>query len=914
MNDQQLAAIKELWYTQPRHIKDRWLADPRSIERLHGLWQECVSAPEWIEEDQFAGIRLLERLDQGRNFLVLLGVHINGSAVCVKLPNYTNQPIETWLKVNRAIEKEVAVLTRLRQQAAADLPVPKLIDSGYCATLHCARTPFHVTEYWSGLKSVNRSRPNSPTAALELWSEIASAVGQLHQYGIVHGDLHEENIFTTPSGRPAILDFGSAQFHRSWRRSSAHGVRDFIPHMSTIIDEVALPHQRLTPAFDVFCLSQCMVNCIGSHFPFEEAAQASQPRMVSRTAKDNLERSRCFHEVVRRCSSAEPEFRLQSGGALAQALEMTEQGNLLPYKPPKMASARVFMRRYPVLVRSLLFLSLLLVSIGYFIVDRWRREHEQLNQQRLQSERLSQALSESNRASSIAYESMRELLSMTVRDDYLVPDQQKRWVNLRQSLVRRLALILDHNTLDDQTAMESLQTGLKLIQAHYEVDGIQAAYEGCLTCLEYCDRSVFSNSVEHPKLRLLKAQLLANAANIVYQLERVEGQARPSLDYARDAVDALNSVDISPIMNEDWLELYLSAAHDVLCYAIYPQRDTSWVAGDGGQIADMIFKRAFSSCPAESQQPALCFAIAQLHVQRARMIHKSAIREPVLSSSEAARDKFLQLSLAEKYLKACEVRTTEVSSITPHQVKTAQAVVADLAGLAYTQSHEYAAARKALESSLQWRELQLQQRPGSILCLREVMHTNWDLADTYKAEASDFAEPFQPQELYLKEIEVRGRAVERCRQLVEVDRCQETRMAHLVNALRLASAYRLAGHGDDVCRTLRELEEVQPLSEPGVKHGHGEDLLLNLAVLIAKGQASSQHEQLFESQCRYVEDFLLNMVTTQTTPDLKQAAMLSSSRLLKLIDREKWPAGASLAAWAALKRTCETIVAAASGR
>lgn len=915
MDEEELAAIKELWYTQPKHIKDKWLADPRSVDRLHGLWQACVNAPEWIDETQFSRVRLLERLDEGRNFLVLLGVHESGIAVCVKLPNYSNHPIESWHKLNKAIENEVAVLAYLREQAPADFPAPKLIDSGYCTTRYGSRTPYLVTAYWGALKAVNRCRPKSSIEALKLWRDVAVAVGKLHQLKIVHGDLHEDNLFVGPSGQPVILDFGSAQFHTAWPSQNTSGMRDFIPHISTIIDEVALPHQRLSPAFDVFCLTQCMVNCVGAHFPLEETVDTNKPRRAYRPAQDGVLTSRCFHEIVRRCSSCEPEFRPQSGLALADLLEMADHGRLPPYKPPRLAQTRVFMRRYPMLVRGLLFFAILLTSAGYFLLDRWQREHAQLQQQRLQSARLSQALAESNRASSIAYQSMRDLLSMTVRDDHLVPDQQKRWAGLRKSLVSRLGSMLDHNTLNEQTATESLQTGLKLIQAHFEVDGVQAAYDGCSICLEYCDRSPFTTSNTYPKFRILKSQLLANAANIVSELDRSQGVTGKSLGYARDSVDLFNSVDIAQPMSEDWMELYLTAAHDVLRLAVYSHRKTAWVTNDGGQVAEAIFQRVLSISADECERLPLCFAIAQLHALRALMLHKGVIHQNVATvPGTPAHQVRHHLSLAEMFLAKCEEQATDATPVTLDQIKSAEAVVANTAGLYYTSAGEHAAARAALERALQWREQQLQQRPGSIRCLRDCVNTAWNTADTYKSEAFTYSDHWQPQDLYLRELAVRLPLVKRCEQLVGVDRCQETETAHQVNALRLASAYRLAGRWDDVCQTLVELEKVQPLSEPGALHGWGEDLLLGLAVMIVSGQASLQHEQLFEDQCRYVEQYVARLVTNvkaASEPSTKAEALVKADSLLqrfrKLLNRDEWERIESRAAWRALRNSCETL-------
>lgn len=909
MDERDCEAIKELWYSQPKHIKDKWLADPRSLDRLRGLWQECVSAPDWIDEHQFEQVRLLERLDEGRNFLVLLGIHSSGLAVCVKVPNYTNHPPSAWPKLNKAIENEIEVLHWLGQHETPGLLVPPLIGSGYCVTRHGERTPYVITVYWGGLRAVSRCRPDSPGQALTLWQTIANAVGHLHRIGVIHGDLHEENLFVNSAGQPVILDFGSAQLRRrKWWQPTTSGVRDFIPHVSTAIDEVALPHQKLSPAFDVFCLTQCMLHCSGSLFPLDDPAGPNPLRTTSRSAKENLKRIRCFHDIVRYCSANEPEFRLPTGSALASALEQANQGQVLVHRPSRLANAQVLCRRYPMLVRSLLLAAVLLLAVGYFVADRWRLTHAQLNEQVVQSARLSKTLDESNRASSIAFDSIRDLLSLTVRDDYLVSDQKKRWIHLRQSLSERLALILDHNTLSEQTALESLHTGLRLIQAHYEVDGVHEAFRTCRVCLEFCGRHTPASPEGRLKFRILHARVLAHAANISSQLNHLEDQERASLDYAIAAVELLHSIDTTQAAAHDWLEPYLLSSHDVLNYGLYSHRGTEWAVNRGAKLAEQILQRALAACPVQDLPLETAFALSGLYTLQAQLLHKSALPIPAgRTHAEVAQDVRFSLRQAETLLGQCEQQATLLTSISLDQIHSAQSVVSNLAGLSYTGTYEFAAAREALEKALQWREHQLQQRPGSIRSLSDCVKTTWNLADTYQSEAHRSADLAQPRTLYLKEASLRGPLVQRCKELVQMDRCQETENNHLVNALRLASAYRLAGLWDEVCQSITDLEQVQALKEPGVLHGSGEDLLLSLAVLMVKGKASSAHEILFQHQCAYVKQFLLSLARSTTADSVDKAVRLAR-RFLVLMKDPAWQPLVARAEWQDLINCFETIV------
>lgn len=53
----------------------------------------------------------------------------------------------------------------------------------------------------------------SPAAALEIAHGVASAAAQLHQRGIMHGDLYAHNIMHRPNGSSLLGDFGGASFY-----------------------------------------------------------------------------------------------------------------------------------------------------------------------------------------------------------------------------------------------------------------------------------------------------------------------------------------------------------------------------------------------------------------------------------------------------------------------------------------------------------------------------------------------------------------------------------------------------------------------------------------------------------------------------------------------------------------------------
>ncbi len=74
--------------------------------------------------------------------------------------------------------------------------------------------PYIVMEYVEGstLRHVmTRETPMSPLRAVDLISQVASAVAAAHEAGIIHRDLKPENVLISPRGQLKVADFGLAR-------------------------------------------------------------------------------------------------------------------------------------------------------------------------------------------------------------------------------------------------------------------------------------------------------------------------------------------------------------------------------------------------------------------------------------------------------------------------------------------------------------------------------------------------------------------------------------------------------------------------------------------------------------------------------------------------------------------------------
>src|SRR5467141_983740 len=71
---------------------------------------------------------------------------------------------------------------------------------------------FLVLEYIPGrtVSQMIQGPPLDEAEAVSIGTQIADALEEAHEQGIVHGDLKSENVLVTPKGRVKVLDFGLA--------------------------------------------------------------------------------------------------------------------------------------------------------------------------------------------------------------------------------------------------------------------------------------------------------------------------------------------------------------------------------------------------------------------------------------------------------------------------------------------------------------------------------------------------------------------------------------------------------------------------------------------------------------------------------------------------------------------------------
>ena len=119
-----------------------------------------------------------------------------------------------------ALQREREILRHLEGRVG-----PRLLDEGaidgnpWLALEWCDGVL--VTTAAAGLRRVHGKRE-----LLRLCARVAGAYGELHELGVVHGDVHPGNVLVSPAGLVRLVDFGLARFG-SADRTPRGGVQSF---------------------------------------------------------------------------------------------------------------------------------------------------------------------------------------------------------------------------------------------------------------------------------------------------------------------------------------------------------------------------------------------------------------------------------------------------------------------------------------------------------------------------------------------------------------------------------------------------------------------------------------------------------------------------------------------------------------
>lgn len=213
-------------------------------------------------------------------------------------------------------------------------------------------TEFLVMEYLSG-KSLAQERAGEPWPEKQLVvlsSQIAQALQEAHERGVIHRDLKPGNVMITPKGLAKVLDFGLAGHCRPVSETTTVDGRE--PRFVAGTEPYMAPEQLLGDSMDartdVYGLGALMYQLATGQRPFRDEISARltdailhQPpasvRSLNPASSPELER------IVMKCLEKEPENRYQSAKELdvdLRRMQMPSSSGTIAGKAPRRFSNR----------------------------------------------------------------------------------------------------------------------------------------------------------------------------------------------------------------------------------------------------------------------------------------------------------------------------------------------------------------------------------------------------------------------------------------------------------------------------------------------------------------------------------------------------------------------------------------------
>ena len=184
-----------------RRCSRRTRGRPAFLERPPSLVEALATPQEDLSGQTTAGYRVLSRLGSGGHGRgVSRARRQAGSPVALKL-------------LSSHLHADPSHLRRFHQEAkaASSLNHPHILvihDFG-----EIDGRPFMVTEYVEGrtLRERLQDGPLGIIEAVDIATQVASALAAAHERGIVHRDVKPENVMVRPDGYVKVLDFGLAK-------------------------------------------------------------------------------------------------------------------------------------------------------------------------------------------------------------------------------------------------------------------------------------------------------------------------------------------------------------------------------------------------------------------------------------------------------------------------------------------------------------------------------------------------------------------------------------------------------------------------------------------------------------------------------------------------------------------------------
>ncbi len=233
---------------------------------------------------------------------------------------------------------------------------------------------FLVMEYVSGTTLADKVETGvlPEKELLAIGEQIAAALKEAHERGVVHRDLKPRNIVVTPNGQAKVLDFGLAKLMRPFGEittvdelTSAAGAAGTLPYMSP----EQLMGEPVDSRSDIYAAGAVLYEMATGQRPFREAlttqlTDAILHKAPASPSSMNRRISPAIDNVILKALDKEPERRYQTARELEVDLKRLHVPVSVGFPTGHIRKAR----------RGTLLLagtSLIVILGGWFALRRW---------------------------------------------------------------------------------------------------------------------------------------------------------------------------------------------------------------------------------------------------------------------------------------------------------------------------------------------------------------------------------------------------------------------------------------------------------------------------------------------------------------------------------------------------------------
>jgi putative two-component system response regulator len=279
----------------------------------------------------FGKYRVLDRLGAG------------GMGVVYKAEHVLLRRLAALKVLPHPFDEDVQVLSRFLAEirSVAQLRHPNIVaamdaDRTTGSELEPAGWYYLVMEYIDGEdldKYVHHRGPLSLTVACDLVCQMASALAEAHQHGLIHRDIKPSNVLVTGQGQIKLLDFGLARRLSDRRITEPGAVLGTLDYMAP---EQATSGAAIDHRADIYALGGILCWCLTGKPPFpprpnyteQILSRRNQAPPPLRLARPDLPEG--LEAIVARLMAVRPDDRYPTAQAVISAL--------LPFLAPAAAA------------------------------------------------------------------------------------------------------------------------------------------------------------------------------------------------------------------------------------------------------------------------------------------------------------------------------------------------------------------------------------------------------------------------------------------------------------------------------------------------------------------------------------------------------------------------------------------------